>query len=239
MILFLGCQSSGDRLVIPIPKADQFVEMELNSVHATSSRDLVVGGFLSDVDGDVEGILLRTTDGGDHWRRIGSLTFPFKGFLPQTIYFNDLLRGWVSGIRIRRGETIPTILRTDDGGGHWREASIPESRAAIVVSATELVFESDTAGMVQVAYLDEKTGATRVNLYETRDGGRNWVLSKFVDEKEPRISDTARFFYTEKEGFRLDAPLDNGTQILQFTGSSGDTWVKRCQFHLSQFSQYY
>ena len=239
MTLLFGCESSGDRLHVPVPSADRYVAMELTSLHATSSRDLVVGGVLTTVDGDLEGILLRSADGGTSWRRMGAMTYPFEGFLPQTIYFNDLLRGWVSGLRVRRGETIPVVLRTDDGGGHWREAEIPESRAAVVVSAAELFFESDGAGEVQVTYMDEDTGATRTNLYESRDGGRSWILGKFMDEKEPQISDPSRFFYTEKEGFRLDPPLANGTQILHFTGSGGETWVPRCQFHLSQFSQYY
>lgn len=234
-----SCDSTGDRLEVPIPAADRYAAMELSAIHATSTTDVVVGGFLTTVDGGIEGIVMRTVDGGKKWRRLGSLTFPFEGFLPQTVYFNDLLRGWVSGIRVRRGETIPSVLRTDDGGGHWRETEIPENRAAIVVAASELLFESDDVGEVQVSYQDLATGLPRINLYETRDGGKNWTLGKFVDDVEPKISDTARFFITDQEGFRLDSSLPNGTQVLNFTGSAGQTWVPLCQFHLSQFSQFY
>ncbi len=239
MCLLSSCQSDGDRLLVEVPRGDMFVDMNLTSVHATSSQNLIVGGFLTTVDDEIEGILLRTSDGGLSWRRIGSMTFPFRGFLPQTVYFNDLLRGWVSGIRIRDGQTIPSVLRTDDGGGHWRETLIPENRAAIVLGATELLFESDEVGVVQVAYQDLKTGLPRVNLYETRDGGRNWVLGQFMDAEQPKISDTGRFFFTEKEGFRLDDKLANGTQVLQYTASGGEIWVPQSQFHLSQFPQYY
>ncbi|MFT7619497.1 MAG: photosystem II stability/assembly factor-like uncharacterized protein [Planctomycetota bacterium] len=234
-----GCDSTGDRLEVPIPDQDRYVAMELSCIHATSSKDVVVGGFLTDVDGGLEGIVLQTTDAGKNWRRIGALTFPFEGFLPQTVYFNDLLRGWVSGIRVRRGETIPSVIRTENGGGHWRESQIPENRAAIVVAASELLFESDEFGEVHVSYQDLATGLPRINLYETRDGGKNWVLGKFIDEVKPKISDTARFFITDQEGFRLEPPLPNGTQVLNFTGSAGEAWIPLCQFHVSQFAQFY
>ena len=238
-LVVMGCESSGERLIVPTPRADAYVAMRLTCLYAVSADDVIVGGFLTPLDGGVEGILLRTRDRGVTWRRIGSETHPFTGFVPQSIHFNDALRGWVSGIRNRRGETIPSVLRTDDGGGHWREAEIPESRAAVVTNVSELRFTSDRDGTVHVVFFEADVSKLTANVYETRDGGRNWILADFARDSDEGVTDPAEMFLSDLQGYRIEPPLENGTQVLSFTASSGKVWVPLSQFHVSQFPQFY
>lgn len=238
-LLPCGCKSSGERLIVPTPFADQFVDLELTCIHATSVNDVVIGGLLTPVDGGVEGILLRTSDAGQTWRRIGSETHEFDGFIPQAIHFNDRRRGWVSGVRARRAETIPAVLRTQDGGGHWFEREIPESRSAVVTNVSELQFENDLDGKVNVVFFPENSDAPSANIYRTRDGGRNWVIEDFASGADEGLTDPAVINFSEKQAYRIGRPLENGTQVLDYTANGGKTWVPVSQFHISQFSQFY
>ncbi|MCB9831371.1 MAG: hypothetical protein H6807_02775 [Planctomycetes bacterium] len=239
LAILVACESSGDRLEVPVPPAERYVAMDLNSLHATSPRDLIVGGYLTDVDGAIEGILLRSTDGGEHWRRIGAMTYDFRNFLPQALHFNDLRTGWVTGIRLRRGETLPVVLRTEDGGGHFRDVEIAAGRDSVVLNVGDIEFSSDLAGEVSVTVEDVETSSIVTNVYETRDGGRSFVIGSFKDRASGSTRDPGQSFVSPKEGFRLLRPLENGTQVLEFTADGGASWVAVSQFQVSQFAQYY
>ena len=240
LIVVLGaCSSSGDRLVVPTPDEREFVDMRLTCLHATSQSNVVLGGYLTKRDGTFEGVVLRTENGGDTWRRIGSETFKFGDLLVQWVHLNDALRGWVAGVRVVEGRTIPVVLRTTDGGGHWRESRVPQRREDIVDQVGSLEFTTDVDGTVEVRYFDDETGDILVNVFETRDGGKNWVIKDWTRPSDDSILDPGEVMVSVDEGFRLNTPLDNGTQILDFTGSAGEVWVPYSQFHLSQFADYY
>lgn len=235
----LGCAGSGTHLEVPTPSVDEFVSMHLTCIHATPTDTLHVAGYLVEPDGTTEAILLRSEDGGDKWSRVGSETHRMDDLIIQSLHFNDTLRGWASGIRVVRGETIPVVLRTDDGGGHWRESQVPQNRETPVDSVSELAFESDDMGVLHVNFSDAATGDMLVNVYKSNDGGRHWVIDGFKEPDEVEMTDPAEQFVTEERGWRLEPALPNGTQVLSYTGSGGKVWVPRCQFHLSQFPSYY
>lgn len=235
-----ACRSDGDRLKVPTPDSDQFVAMRLTCLYSNDIDDIVIGGYLTRIDGSTEAILLRTENGGERWARIGSETFNFSDFTPKTIHYNDALRGWVAGVRSVDGITLASILRTDDGGGHWRESIVPHSRAVTVTELTDLRFDSDDIGFVTVHFVEGADAVEKADVYATTDAGKSWVIKDFGDPKADGPTDTAEIFVSEAEGFRLDlVPLENGTQILYFTGTRGQTWVPKAQFHLSQLPTYY
>jgi len=237
--LALTACRSGDRLVLPTPDPQHYVGMRLTCLNATSPDHVVTAGYLTDIGGNVETILLRSESGGDKWQRVGSETFNFEHLVPQAVLFADTLRGWMAGIRVIDGQTLPLVLRTEDGGGHWRESLIPHDRSTTVTELTDLRFESDDIGFVTVHFVPEGSTESRVNVYTTADGGRHWVIKDFTDPSPLGPTDTAEIFVSENEGFRLALPLENGTQVLYFSGTKGQTWVPRSQFHLSQLLSYY
>ena len=76
-------------------------------------------------------------------------------------------------------------------------------------------------------------------VYKTQDGGRNWVIDDFARSADDGLTDPAFISFSEKQSYRIRRPLENGTQILEYTATGGRTWVPVSQFHISQFSQFY
>ncbi len=231
---FLGACGTGERFEVPVPDRGAYTDLTMNSVYATSANTVFVAGVLTKVDGSFEGIILGSQDGGKNWRRLGTRNFPFEGFMPQALHFNDALRGWVSGIRVRNAVSSAVVLRTEDGGAHWLEADIPESKASVVASTSELRFESDTTGTVHVFFLDGESEKFLENVYESRDAGRHWDLRDFKQSPGENVTDAAEIFVSPDRGFRLQRPMLNGTQILEYTGSQGKSWLPASQFHIDQ-----
>ncbi|MCA9320872.1 MAG: hypothetical protein KDB53_09065 [Planctomycetes bacterium] len=234
-----SCRSTGDRLEVPTPARAEFVAQRISCVFATGVEHVILGGYLTRLDGDVEGLILASTDGGRAWRRLGSETHPMRGLIIQSIHFNDALRGWLGGVRVQDGQTIPVLLRTEDGGGHWREAEVPETRAAVVVSVSELKFETDEEGSLLVVFQEESAEDLTANQYFSRDAGRSWTLGDFMTDPDAQVTDPGAMFVTQAQGYRIQPPLENGTQVLEYTGSSGDYWIPRAQLGLTQFDLYY
>ena len=235
----IACRSDGDRLEVPTPDPREYVDLRFTALNATDVDHVILGGYLSQVDRRAEGILLRTENGGDRWYRVGSETFNFDDFIVQCIHFNDSLRGWVAGVRTIDGETLPTVIRTDDGGGHWREAVIPHDRKTIVTTLADLRFESDETGRVTIYFSEPASGELTANVYESTDGGHRWIIKDFIDPAAAGPTDPGEQYVSEFEAYRIDRPLPNGTQILYFTGTKGQTWVPRSQFHVTNVLSWY
>lgn len=72
-----------------------------------------------DTPGRIEGIVVRSTDGGAHWTE----TLTVEGASFADVSFADASRGWVVGY----GQGSGAILRSDDGGVAWvsQRATVP------------------------------------------------------------------------------------------------------------------
>ncbi|MGH7903017.1 MAG: hypothetical protein ACREPA_02675 [Candidatus Dormibacteraceae bacterium] len=110
--------------------------------------------------------LLRTTDGGRHWRRQLA-----GGFFMQ-MQFLDARQGYVL-----RASPRPQLLETADGGQSWNARLLPDH-----VSSSARVHFLDAADGWLTSYLPPYTNAgtgSGIVLYRTRDGARSWrqVLS--------------------------------------------------------------
>ncbi|MEE9392541.1 MAG: hypothetical protein V3W41_08550 [Planctomycetota bacterium] len=237
--LVAGCQGTGDRLEVPTPSADRFAGMTLSCLYATSINHIVAGGWLDGKDGSVEAIIVRSWNGGKTWKRIGSETWDQRDFIVQNLHFNDRIRGWASGLRILETGPVATVARTEDGGGHWRESVIPESRASFVSNTRELVFVTDSVGAVEIVFEDHDTGEFLANVYTTSDGGRNWIIDSFKEQAEDDITDPAISFFSESQGYRLSSPNEDGVQTVEYTVTKGETWVVVASLHLQRFSEFY
>ena len=90
-------------------------------------REILLGNGLRDIYftdpengwavGD-KGIILNTSDGGEHWRKQKSET----SYRLNTVYFADKLNGWAGG-------NNGTILYTGDGGEIWKKQECKTSSA--------------------------------------------------------------------------------------------------------------
>lgn len=109
------------------------------------------------------GVLLRTTDGGQHWRRVAT---PTNSVL-HAISFIDDRRGWAVGGATRpyTHATEGIVLRTDDGGETW--ASALKSPLPLL---TAVRFFDNQHGLAAGVGSDLYPSG----LFETTDGGQSW-----------------------------------------------------------------
>lgn len=119
--------------------------------------------------------MLATTNGGKTWKRV---SFGIGKFLPDTASFNkDGKHGWVLG-RAGKGcsaterqaleKCAITVLRTSDGGLHWKTQWAPEDSgylANIGISFSDLNHGN---------MLIYDMSMLQSTLYSTADGGKSW-----------------------------------------------------------------
>ncbi len=100
--------------------------------------------------------LYKTTDGGNTWT---STNFGSNQII-LSIHFFDALNGLAGG-------TSGLLLRTTDGGQTWNQLTTP-----MQFDIMDLEFVNNLHGYAYTAYEEGQGGA---QIYETVDGGINWV----------------------------------------------------------------
>lgn len=109
------------------------------------------------------GVVLRTVDGGSHWRRVPT---PTEDRL-DGVTFVDTQRGWAVGGSARpyTHESRGVVLATSDGGRRWEVVStgpLPRLRAVKFFDTKNGVAAGDG------------TALHPSGVFTTRDGGRHW-----------------------------------------------------------------
>ncbi|QCX80205.1 Ycf48-like protein [Streptomyces sp. YIM 121038] len=106
-----------------------------------------------------------------------------------------------------------TVLRTADGGAHWRNVSPP--------GASGLEFRDVEAfdGRRAVALAIGEGEASR--LYRTADGGKTWTEA--FRNAEPKAFYDCMTFFDRRHGLALSDPVDGAYRILS-TADGGRSW---------------
>lgn len=145
----------------------------LNAVHFLDDRHGYAvggGGNGHDTDG---GIVLMTKDGGESWVPKRDTALPQV----HAVWFKNESNGWIGG---------DGIYRTYDGGKQWRRVSplpgqTPELPQNYTIQAIR--FSSPTVAYA-VGWSSQSVGRIFTShgiVFESRDGGENWVLEKFPE----------------------------------------------------------
>jgi len=114
---------------------------------------------------------------------------------------------WVGG---SRGE----VLRTTDGGRHWKDVSPPDSEG---LAFRDVEAQDDRrASVLAIGEGD----ASRI--YTTRDGGRHWTLA-FVNDDPAAFYDCMDFYAGGRVGLALSDPVAGKFRIAA-THDSGRSW---------------
>ncbi|MCT4586335.1 MAG: YCF48-related protein [Carboxylicivirga sp.] len=135
-----------------------------------------------------DGIILKTTDGGDTWNKI----YPKQGYVDNIlcIWFVNENEGYAGGMPNK-------LLKTTDGGDTWNEVTnLPSNSNTAVL---DVKFYNEDKGIVQA--VREGGG----DFYVTKDGGASWSLTaEFSSAGQP--SDIA---YIDENTLRLVTPNGN------------------------------
>ncbi len=110
----------------------------------------------------VGGMLLSTRDGGRQWSVV---SFGLNGFTPRHMSFADGENGWVIG-GIGAGLAV---LRTSDGGKHWKK-QFEKTYSDGPVDSIDIKFVNAATGW----FLTSDMGTWNGELYYTADGGQHW-----------------------------------------------------------------
>jgi photosystem II stability/assembly factor-like uncharacterized protein len=105
------------------------------------------------------------------------------------------------------------VLRTTDGGRHWRNVSPP--------GAGTLQFRDISAFDARHAVALAAGVGTDSRLYQTADGGRHWRLA--YQNTEPAAFFDCMAFYDNRHGLVLSDPVDGKFRILA-TSDGGRNW---------------
>jgi photosystem II stability/assembly factor-like uncharacterized protein len=166
----------------------------LNSVKFINSN---VGFILGS-----DGLILKTTDGGDNWMEIPSNTINKLA----DIYFIDETRGWICG-------SNGTVLITSDGGENWNNIS-----TSINTHFRSIFFLTEDYGWV----------AGDKAIYKTTNGGQNWEVNR-MDTIFHSITfkDSLTGFVS---GEKLQQQHVYG--FIDLTTDGGETWTTKFETNL-------
>jgi len=147
----------------------------------------------------VEPKIIRTEDGGDHWRTV-------SGESLQKLLFFDENKAY--------GTEVTKFLSTNDGGRHWIESQIPDIRFI-----DRMFFLSP-----EIGWLTGSNGKEFL-VFRTANGGRDWQESRTKPPDEiAMVRDV--FFLNDKRGWLVTWQMNDGGTYLYSTEDGGQTWLR-------------
>lgn len=200
-------------------------DMRADDVPALKTIDMVnaKAGWAVSIDRSSEGsVLLRTTDGGGHWRDVTPLSSSGNKTRVFKVSVLSPRIAWALGAN-RFGSTTAEVYRTLNGGRTWRSASIP----APEVSAVSFI--NSREGWL-IAFLGAYTGKHAVEIYRSTDGGGSWskVANATPDDASSGLpfhgAKTAITFLNPTRGWITGMFFAPGSFYLYVTQDGGRTW---------------
>ena len=201
----------------------------LNSIHFVSPEIGWVVGASPERDDDTrDGLVLKTTDGGDTW----TLLKVDAKQVPTSIFFVDSETGWLGGATPLPGNGDDgdsaiggpsAILTTTDGGRTWRE------QINLPVSIFDINFIDKTTGWAS---------GSKGSIYHTADGGRTWDSQRtelevgdgpvnLQSEGLKQFSMLGVHFTDAQNGFAAGSAEEEDIGYLIATSNGGNTWAKK------------
>lgn len=174
--------------------------------------------------------ILRTQDGGLHWKRV---PYPLKDIALQDVQFVDADTGWAVG-------SAGTLLRSQDQGRTWRQVQAPlaaahlmgldfsDPRHGCVAGGHNVWCTSDGGTSWQTGVLDlpldlnlsGRVGFTRVRF---QDASHGWLVGK--DGLVMRTADGGRHWKYVTHLSRLQGQTLTRAELWGLTIADGRVWA--------------
>jgi photosystem II stability/assembly factor-like uncharacterized protein len=240
LVAFWTACSSEPGLTLPAVDRGHYVQLMPTAIHAITARELVVTGYVQCADGSPEGLVLMSSDGGKAWRRLGFEHVKVTHTRLDCASFSDRLRGWVAGVRVDdQGLTEAVVLRTEDGGSHWRMSVVPVKSAEIVISGVQsLRRDTDSDGVITLTCLDPKTGEARESAFKSSDGGQSWKGLTWLQPSTSPITDFSTSALGAGQAWRLRHAADGESTFVEITANDGKAWLPVSELRLAALSSY-
>ncbi len=236
--LLLACGGSPE-LAVPRTPAATYSELRPLAIETIGPSHLVVVGHAVRLDGLPEGVILRSEDGGQTFRRQADEVHDLLRVGFQSVSATDRLRVWAGGTRTTdTGSSRAIVFITSDGGNHWRESALPQDPALSALEVQRLTHSNDIAAEAVVRSLDLATQTEVSSTFVTEDGGRSWSAGTFRDPaSDPNVDRTASFIDADR-GFRLAETAHPGHTFLEVTASGGRDWMPIAELLVTMMDTY-
>jgi|GEM_PF-1447444 len=137
------------------------------------------GGIM--YDGNNNGVLIKTTDGGNTWK---SIDYPLKQAIGGISFLNDNI-GFInislySGDQATTSSTGSALYKTENGGDSWTAANSNIKLPVVQDAISKIYFKTEQDGY-----------GIGANIYHTTDGGINWqIINPDENGKQYQVSFT-------------------------------------------------
>jgi photosystem II stability/assembly factor-like uncharacterized protein len=177
-----------------------------------------------------ERLLLRTSDGGIHWKDVTPQDSTGRKIIVNQAYASAPMPlssaiAWVLPTNREGKATTDEMFRTTDGGRTWR--SLPNPGHPSVVGP--IFFMNPREGWL-IASIDSYMGNHLVDIYYSTDGGGTWkkVASVTPEDQSSGLSvsggKASITFRNSTTGWVTVDRLDGGAPFLYVTRDGGRTW---------------
>ncbi|WP_379127061.1 WD40/YVTN/BNR-like repeat-containing protein [Paenibacillus sp. sgz500958] len=167
-----------------------------------------------------------TRDNGETWANISpssNIQFTSNPVYGKDIFFKDQEHGWI--VREAHGITETVVLRTEDGGQHWKISSLADGNRI-----SSIFFISPERGWLMTSW-NSTTFKESKALYSTINGGATWEVVMQNEQYTPITPNpsipipgvtTGMLYRDSNHGF---ASLQTGALPKIYTTSDGGvTW---------------
>lgn len=159
--------------------------------------------------------VLVTTDGGSSWLTAVNLS---QREHINDLWFEDENVGWIVGSTYADYLDMPLVLNTSDGGKNWiQQVSLSDGNLHNPLGLELYSIYSLRRDLLWI------TGSGAI--WSTRNGGRNWALSKVEIDGETNVRLSKIQFVDDKHGYAHYGPIKGAVpHFLVRTADGGKSW---------------
>jgi len=172
--------------------------------------------------------VLKTTDGGLHWRTVKTL--PTVSLSPDAA-FRDMNYAWVTFQEASAKQGVFTLLRTTDGGTSWQTVTIQDPTGTSTYDGIDRPhFITTQEGWVTTGQA-EGMHHSSMAIFHTTDGGVHWnMIANTAPESQNGLPDggnkTGISFKDSQAGW-VTGEIPGNYAWLYMTSNGGKAWQQQ------------
>ena len=210
-------------------------EMTAVNILDITMIDGAVGWAAGRIPGSKDNLILRTTNGAEHWKNVtpSQVVYDNAGAGTDITYcFRDAEHAWliVQDPENFNPKKDIVLWHTEDGGITWEGSNLPlEGYSIQKFDDPKISFLDDQTGWIfaRIGQVDEREF---IGLYTTYDGGRTW--NAMVTTGTANVPSTTRkngaVFRDTLEGWITgDNSMSQPGTVLWHTFDGGNTWYEQ------------